>query len=126
VAFYSQTVGEMRTFLIFTYALKEINFLVSGFLKKTRMNKQELVASMAEKSGLTKADSEKALNAFVKSVSESLSKKQSVQLVGFGTFSVSERSARTGRNPQTGKAIKIAAKNVAKFKAGKALDEQVN
>jgi nucleoid DNA-binding protein len=90
------------------------------------MNKQELVASMAEKSGLTKADSEKALNAFVKSVSESLGKKQSVQLVGFGTFSVSERSARTGRNPQTGKAIKIAAKKVAKFKAGKALDEQVN
>jgi DNA-binding protein HU-beta len=90
------------------------------------MNKQELVAAMAEKSGLTKADSEKALNAFVKSVSESLGKKQSVQLVGFGTFSVSERSARTGRNPQTGKAIKIAAKKVAKFKAGKALDEQVN
>jgi nucleoid DNA-binding protein len=90
------------------------------------MNKQELVASMAEKSGLTKADSEKALNAFIKSVSESLGKKQSVQLVGFGTFSVSERSARTGRNPQTGKAIKIAAKKVAKFKAGKALDEQVN
>lgn len=124
--FYSQSVGLSGTLLIFTYALKEFFYLVSGILKKTRMNKQELVASMAEKSGLTKADSEKALNAFIKSVSESLGKKQSVQLVGFGTFSVSERSARTGRNPQTGKAIKIAAKKVAKFKAGKALDEQVN
>ena len=90
------------------------------------MNKQELVAAMAEKAGLTKADSEKALNAFVKSVSEALEQKQSVQLVGFGTFSVSERAARTGRNPQTGKTIDIAAKKVAKFKAGKALDEQVN
>ncbi len=90
------------------------------------MNKQELVSAMAEKSGLTKADSEKALNAMVEAVKGSLSKKESVQLIGFGTFSVSERSARTGRNPQTGKEIKIAAKKVAKFKAGKALDEIVN
>ncbi len=90
------------------------------------MNKQELVSAMAEKSGLTKADSEKALNAMIEAVKGSLKKKDSVQLIGFGTFSVSERAARTGRNPQTGKEIKIAAKKVAKFKAGKALDEVVN
>jgi DNA-binding protein HU-beta len=90
------------------------------------MNKQELVAPMAQKAGLTKADAEKALNAFVDTTKETLGEKESIQLVGFGTFSVSSRSARTGRNPQTGKEIKIAAKNVAKFKAGKALDEKVN
>ncbi|MBI9066970.1 MAG: HU family DNA-binding protein [Salinivirgaceae bacterium] len=90
------------------------------------MNKQELVAAMAEKAGLTKADAEKALNAFVETTKQTLGKKESIQLVGFGTFSVSERAQRTGRNPQTGKEITIAAKSVAKFKAGKALDEQVN
>ncbi len=90
------------------------------------MNKQELVAAMAEKSGLTKADSEKALNAFTASVAEALGKKDSVQLVGFGTFSVSERAARTGKNPRTGAKLQIAAKKVAKFKAGKALSDKVN
>ena len=90
------------------------------------MNKQELVASIAKKGGLTKADAEKALNAFIDTTKEALGKKESIQLVGFGTFSVSARAARTGRNPQTGKEIQIAAKNVAKFKAGKALDQSVN
>jgi len=90
------------------------------------MNKQELVSAIAEKSGITKVDAEKAINAFVEITKETLAKKESIQLIGFGTFSVSERSARTGRNPQTGKEIQIAAKNVAKFKAGKALDESVN
>lgn len=90
------------------------------------MNKQELVSAMAEKAGLTKADAEKALNAFVDATKETLGKKESIQLVGFGTFSVSDRAARTGRNPQTGKEITIPAKKVAKFKAGKALDEVVN
>jgi DNA-binding protein HU-beta len=90
------------------------------------MNKQELVAAMAAKAGLTKVDAEKALNALVEATKETLAKKDSVQLVGFGTFSVSKRAARTGRNPQTGKEIKIAAKNVAKFKAGKTLGEAVN
>jgi nucleoid DNA-binding protein len=80
------------------------------------MNKQELVTAMASK----------ALNAFVETTKDTLGKKESIQLVGFGTFSVSSRAARTGRNPQTGKEIQIAAKNVAKFKAGKALDETVN
>ncbi len=90
------------------------------------MNKQELVSAIAENAGITKVDAEKAVNAFVKTTKEALSKKESIQLIGFGTFSVSERSARTGRNPQTGKEIQIAAKNVAKFKPGKALDESIN
>ncbi|MBO7143349.1 MAG: HU family DNA-binding protein [Salinivirgaceae bacterium] len=90
------------------------------------MNKQELVAAMAEKAGLTKADSEKALNAFTASVADALGKGESVQLVGFGTFSVSARAARTGKNPHTGAKIQIAAKKVAKFKAGKALADKVN
>ncbi|MBI9064089.1 MAG: HU family DNA-binding protein [Marinilabiliaceae bacterium] len=90
------------------------------------MNKQELVSAIAEKAGISKVDAEKAVNAFVEVSKETLAKKESIQLIGFGTFSVSERSARTGRNPQTGKEIQIAAKNVAKFKAGKALDESVN
>lgn len=90
------------------------------------MNKQELVAAIAAGSGLTKADSEKALNATIKAIGDGLKNGDSIQLVGFGTFSVGERAARTGRNPQTGKEIKIAAKKVAKFKAGKALSESIN
>ncbi len=90
------------------------------------MNKQELVSAIAEKTGLTKADVEKMVGAFVDTTKETLAKGESLQLIGFGTFSVSERAARTGRNPQTGKEIQIAAKKVAKFKAGKALDETVN
>ncbi|WP_430817645.1 HU family DNA-binding protein [Carboxylicivirga sp. RSCT41] len=90
------------------------------------MNKQELVSAIAEKASITKVDAEKAINAFVETTKETLAKKESIQLIGFGTFSVSERSARTGRNPQTGKKIQIAAKSVAKFKAGKALDDSIN
>ena len=90
------------------------------------MNKQELVSAMADKSGLTKADSEKFVKAFEETVKEALAEGDSIQLIGFGTFSVSERAARTGRNPQTGKEIQIAAKKVVKFKAGKALGEEVN
>ena len=90
------------------------------------MNKGELIDAIAADAGLSKADAGNALNSFIANVSKSLSKGDSVQLIGFGTFSVSKRAARTGRNPQTGKEIKIAAKNVAKFKAGKALSEGVN
>ena len=89
------------------------------------MNKGELVDAIAKEAGLTKADAGSALNAFIGAVSGSLKKGDSVQLIGFGTFSISARAARTGRNPQTGKEIKIAAKKVAKFKAGKALAETV-
>ena len=87
------------------------------------MNKQELVAEIASKSGLSKVDSEKALNGFMDSVKEAIGKGDGVQLIGFGSFSVNQRTARTGRNPQTGKEIKIAAKKVAKFKAGKAFED---
>ncbi|WP_435873444.1 HU family DNA-binding protein [Plebeiibacterium marinum] len=90
------------------------------------MNKQEFVNAIASESGLSKADSEKALNATTEAIKNALAKGESVQLIGFGTFSISERAARTGRNPQTGKEIQIAAKKVAKFKPGKALDETIN
>jgi DNA-binding protein HU-beta len=89
------------------------------------MNKGELVDSIAKDAGLSKADAGKALNAFVDNVTGSLKKGNSVQLIGFGTFSISARAARDGRNPQTGATIKIAAKKVAKFKAGKALADTV-
>jgi len=82
------------------------------------MNKAELVDAIASETKLTKADSKKALDAFMKATSGALKKGQRVALVGFGSFSVVKRSARTGRNPQTGKEIKIAAKNVVKFAPG--------
>lgn len=90
------------------------------------MNKTELVAAIAEKSELKKAESEKALKALIEVVSEELKKGGKVQLIGFGTFEVAERKARTGKNPQTGKAIKIPASKAPKFKAGKALKDAVN
>ncbi len=90
------------------------------------MNKSELIASMADKAELTKKDSEKALAAFIETVEEQLQKGEKIQLVGFGTFEVAERAARTGKNPQTGKEIKIAASKAPKFKAGKALKDLVN
>ncbi len=90
------------------------------------MNKADLVGKVAEKAGLTKKDAEKAINAFVASVQEALVKKDKVQLIGFGTFEVKERAARTGRNPQTGEAIKIAASKAPVFKVGKALKDAVN
>ena len=90
------------------------------------MNKTELVAAMADQAGLSKKDAEKALKAFTDVVAEELKKDGKVQLVGFGTFEVSERSAREGRNPQTGETMKIAASKAPKFKAGKALKDVVN
>jgi len=82
------------------------------------MNKGDLIDKIAKDADITKAAAGSALNAFMDAVKATLQKGDKVTLVGFGTFSVSKRSARTGRNPQTGKEIKIAAKNVAKFKAG--------
>ena len=90
------------------------------------MNKAELVAAMAEKPGASKKVSEEALKAFIEVVTEELKKGEKVQLVGFGTFEVAKRAAREGRNPQTGKSMKIAASKAPKFKAGKALKEEVN
>ena len=82
------------------------------------MNKAELIEAMAGGAGISKADAKKALDAFIDTTTGALKKGDRVALVGFGSFSVSRRSARTGRNPQTGKEIQIAAKNVVKFKAG--------
>lgn len=90
------------------------------------MNKAELVAVMAEKAEISKKDAEKALKAFTDVVAEEMKKGEKVQLVGFGTFEVSERAARTGRNPQTGAEMTIAASKAPKFKAGKALKDMVN
>lgn len=90
------------------------------------MNKTELVDAMASETGLTKKDAEAALKAFITTVSKELKKGGAVQLIGFGTFDVGKRAARTGRNPQTGEAIKIKAAKTPKFKAGKALKDLVN
>ena len=90
------------------------------------MNRMELVAAIAEKTELSKKDAEKALKAFTDVVAEELKKGEKIQLAGFGTFEVSERAAREGRNPQTGEAMKIAASKSPKFKAGKALKDALN
>lgn len=89
------------------------------------MNKAELVEAMASDSGLSKADAKKALDAFINTTTQALKKDDRVALVGFGSFSVSERAARKGRNPQTGKEINIKAKKVVKFKPGAELAEKV-
>jgi len=90
------------------------------------MNKAELIDAMAENAGLSKADAKRALDGFVEATTVALKKGDRLSLVGFGSFSVSSRAARTGRNPQTGKEIKIAAKNVVRFKAGSELSGKVN
>ena len=89
------------------------------------MNKAELIDSIAAEAGLSKADSKRALDAFLGATTKSLKKGEKLVLIGFGTFSISERAARTGRNPQTGKPIKIKAKKVVKFKAGSELAKKV-
>ena len=90
------------------------------------MNKKELVVAIAEKSEVSKKDAEKVLQAFTEVVSEQLQKGEKIQLVGFGTFEVSERAARTGRNPKSGEEMVIPASKAPKFKAGKALKDVVN
>ncbi len=90
------------------------------------MNKAELVSAIADKAELSKKDAEAALKAFTDVVTEELKKGEKIQLVGFGTFEVSERAARTGRNPQTGEEMTIPASKAPKFKAGKALKDLVN
>ena len=90
------------------------------------MNKSELINAIAEESGLTKADAGRALDATLSSISTALKGGDSISLIGFGTFSVKARSARTGRNPQTGAAILIKASKIPSFKAGKTLKDSVN
>ena len=90
------------------------------------MNKTELIASVAEKAGMTKKDAEKAINALFSSVEDALAKDDKVQIIGFGTFEVKSREERKGRNPQTGKEITIPASKTPVFKAGKGLKDAVN
>ena len=90
------------------------------------MNKQELTAKVAEKAQISKKQAAEVIDAFTASVTEAVADGDKVQLIGFGTFELSERAARTGRNPQTGKEIKIAASKSMKFKAGKAVKDAVN
>lgn len=90
------------------------------------MNKKELIESIAGAADISKAAAEKALNGTLAAIEESLKKGDKVTLVGFGTFSVNKRKARSGRNPQTGKTIKIPAKTIAKFKAGSKLSDAIN
>ncbi len=90
------------------------------------MNKADLVAAVAAKAELSKKDAEKALNAVIDTIETALTEGEKIQLVGFGTFEVRAREARTGKNPRTGEAIKIAASKVPAFKAGKGLKDKVN
>jgi len=90
------------------------------------MNKKDLVAKLAEDAGTTKKDAEAVLNSFMDTVGEVLANGDKISLVGFGTFETSERSARKGRNPQTGKEIDIPAKTLPKFKAGKSLKDKID
>lgn len=90
------------------------------------MNKNELIDSMAAEAGMTKADTTKALDAFIASVTTALKKGDEIRLVGFGTFAVAQRTASTARNPRTGETIKVPAKKVAKFKVGKSLQDALN
>ena len=90
------------------------------------MNKQELIASIAQSAEISKTDAAKALAATIDSITKAMAKGDKVQLVGFGTFEVRARAARTGKNPRTGEAIKIAASKVPSFKAGKALKDTIN
>lgn len=90
------------------------------------MNKADLINAIADKAELSKKDAELALKAFIDVTTEALSKGDKISLVGFGTFEVSERAARTGRNPKTGEAMEIASSKAPKFKAGKPLKEAVN
>jgi DNA-binding protein HU-beta len=89
------------------------------------MNKAELIAKLADDAGITKTQANAAVDSFVEAVTKTLKSGNKVTLVGFGTFSVTKRAARTGRNPQTGAVIKIKAKKVAKFKAGKELSAKI-
>ncbi len=90
------------------------------------MNKAELIVAMAEAADMSKKDAEKALKAFTDVVAEELKKGEKVQIVGFGTFEVSERAEREGRNPQSGEVMMISASKAPKFKAGKALKDMIN
>jgi DNA-binding protein HU-beta len=108
----------------FVACLKRVYLLLLIKLNRT-MNKAELIAKIADDAGITKTQANASLDSFVEAVTKTLKGNGKVTLVGFGTFSVSKRAARNGRNPQTGAVIKIRAKKVAKFKAGKELSAKL-
>lgn len=115
---------------MFTCDLEDASFtfdLTNKFLinKKNKMNKAELIEAIAASAKLTKADSKRALDAFIEVTTKALKKDDRISLIGFGSFSTSKRAARKGRNPQTGKEITIKAKKVVKFKAGTELSSKV-
>jgi DNA-binding protein HU-beta len=114
------------TSIVVVYATKKLKTSYKSKRRSSIMNKTELIAAMADQAGLSKKDAEKALKAFTDIVADELKKGEKIQLVGFGTFEVSERAARDGRNPLTGKAMKIPASKAPKFKAGKALKDMIN
>ena len=120
----------VRWFLLLKYSESDTIPDVSVFyilkLEGNFMNKSELIDSIAEKSGLNKTQAGEALNAVMESVGEALEAGDSISLVGFGTFSVKDRKARTGRNPKTGEELSIPASKVPSFKAGKNLKERLN
>src|ERR1051325_7128253 len=110
----------------FCYKVKPYKFAVTTkLLKKYIMNKAELITKLADDAGITKTQANASLDSFIEAVTKTLKGGGKVTLVGFGTFSVSKRAARNGRNPQTGAVIKIKAKKVAKFKAGKELSAKM-
>jgi DNA-binding protein HU-beta len=120
-AFSGKIISKINGKIFFRF-IKANKFVLSfKTIKNTFMNKAELIAHIADHAELTKTSANAALDAFIDAVTKSLKKGGKVTLVGFGTFSVSKRAARTGRNPKTGATIKIKAKKVAKFKAGKEL-----
>ncbi|MFT3826531.1 MAG: HU family DNA-binding protein [Chitinophagaceae bacterium] len=104
---------------------KRLNLFCLKYLKHYTMNKAELIAKLADDAGVTKTQANAALDSFIEAVTKTLKGGGKVTLVGFGTFSVSKRAARNGRNPQTGAVIKIKAKKVARFKAGKELQAKL-
>ena len=101
-------------------------YIQRGFIKEKNLNKAELIAVIAEDAELSKAKAEFALNSIMDNIKKAVTKGDSVQLIGFGTFGSGKRAARTGRNPKTGEAIKIAAAKTVKFTAGKAFKDAVN
>jgi DNA-binding protein HU-beta len=99
---------------------------VGSRFKGATMNQTELIAAVAERAGLTKADTSKAVEALVGTITDAIKQGEEVRIAGFGTFGISERGERQGRNPQTGEAITIAASKAAKFTAGKAVKDALN
>jgi DNA-binding protein HU-beta len=119
--FLSKTLVDMDACIFLRHFFKNCNLL-----NHFKMNKGDLINKVAESAGLTKAQATSAVNTVFEAVGESLTNGDKVTLIGFGTFSVSKREARQGRNPQTGQSITIAAKTSVKFKPGKELAESVN